>query len=134
MTRLGPRSRVLLSACAYLLVVTSMTGGAFFTTLALVPGASAHGERAAVANPQMPGRKIGPGYARMRPIDLGKPEKVVYSSSYRPHVMAPMSARAKKHTAPTITAECSAPTTAPPIKIAAAVQSSYSLADIHSIY
>jgi hypothetical protein len=27
-------------------------------------------------------QKIGPGYARMQPIDLGKPERVTYSTPY----------------------------------------------------
>lgn len=110
-----------------------MAGGAFLTTLAVVPSL-APGEAAAAASPQLPVGKIGPGYARMRPIDLGKPEKVAYSTPYYPHAAVPRTVRANKHAAPTIIAAPSSSITAPPIRITAADQSSNSLPDIHRVY
>jgi hypothetical protein len=134
MTRLSRRSRVLLGACTYFFVAISVTGGACFTILAPVPGALTTGESARAVGHQNSVRKIGLGYARLLPIERGKPQKVAYSTPYYRHVAAPRAATAKQHPAPTtIIAESSAATT-PPTKIAAAGQSSDSLTDIHRVY
>jgi hypothetical protein len=110
-------------------VASAVIAGAFFATLAVAPGDSA-----AAASPQMSVGKIGPGYARMRPIELGKPDKVAYSTPYYPHAKTLRAARAKQqHAAPIVVAEFPAAATAP-TKIAAADRSFYSLADIHRVY
>jgi hypothetical protein len=131
MTRLGRCSRVLSSACTCVLVAVSVTGGAFLATLALMPSALP-GESAAAASPQVSVRKIGPGYGRMPAIDLGKPDKVAYSTPYHPHATIPRTVRANKRAAPTIIAESAANIS--PIKVAAAFQSFYSAPDIHRVY
>ena len=125
-TRRSPSSGVLLSTCAYLFVAVSVIGGAFFVTMALTPI-----EGASAARAQAPGAKIGPGYARMQPVDLGKPEKVAYSAPYYPHVTS----RAARITQPApsmVTAPVM--TAAPRIMIVEAVQSSYSRPDVHRVH
>jgi len=128
MTRLGSRSRALLSTCAYVSLAFAVLGVSFFATLALVPG-----ESAGAAAPLMSAGKIGPGIARMRPIDLGKPEKVAYSNPYYLRVNAPRTTKVKKQSPPMIVAEPPWAATAP-TKVAAAYRSSYSAADIHRVY
>ena len=125
MTRLGQRSRVLLSTCAYVFVVVAVVGGAFSATMALMPGESA----AATARPATAG-KIGPGYARMQPADRGKPEKVVYSTPYYPHVATPSVSRSMKQHAPAIIATAPVVANTPPL-VVTAIQSSYNSPDLH---
>jgi hypothetical protein len=129
MTNRGQGSRALLSMGAYIFGVVAIVGGAFFATMALMPEAGAPNANALAAV-----HKIGPGYARMKPVDLGKPEKVVYSTPYYPHVARPNVARAKR-LARILTAPSATATVAPPKIITAAVaQYSYGLPDIHRIY
>jgi len=129
MTNRGQGSRALLSMGAYIFGVVAVVGGAFFATMTLMPEAGAPNANALAAV-----HKIGPGYARMKPMDLGKPEKVVYSTPYYPHVVRPNVARAKRP-ARTLAAPSAVATVAPPMIITAAVvQSSYDLPDIHRVY
>jgi len=129
MTRMGPRLRVLLCACAYFSVAIVVVAGAFFATLALTPG-----ESYAAASPQTSVEKIGPGYARMRPINLGKPAKIAYSTPYYPPLKTPRAASTKRRRAvPIVLAESPVATTAPTM-IAVADRSPCSLSDIHRVY
>jgi len=125
MTRLRPGSRVLIGTCAYVFVAVSVVGGAFSATMALTIPESAS------ASARPPAGKIGPGYGRMPPADFGKPEKVAYSTPYRPHVALN---RPRTHQpAPSMIAELTT-TPAPPMVIARAEQSTDSRPDIHRIY
>ena len=122
MTLSGLRTRALLSSCAYVFVVIALVSVAVTATLALSPNQRESESKVPVA-------KIGPGYARMQPIDEGKPEKVLYTKPYsipvRAHVVA------SKRAAPSI--ETLIAQTAPPVYVAV-VQPSYSAPDFHRIY
>jgi hypothetical protein len=100
MNRLGMRSRALWSSCAYLFAVSALIGGAICGAVALSPIPEVNAA-------EIVGGKIGPGYGRMKPIDLGKPEKVIDVAPYRmpvrvhiavkqarPHVASPARAEA----------------------------------------
>jgi hypothetical protein len=76
-------------------------------------------------------RKIGPGYARMQPINLGRPEKIAYSTPYYMRVAAPLASRAN-HLAPSNIATLT--TASSLVIVAEAVPSSYSRPDIHRVY
>ena len=121
----GLRSRVLLSTCAYVFAIALVVGGAFSATIALT-AAYASGEP-----PQVSVGKIGPGYARRQPVNLGKPEKVAESTPYRPHT-AKSGASRDKQLRPIIAARQS--TTEPPMKIAEAAQSTYRRPDFQRIH
>jgi len=120
------RSRVLLSTCAYVVVAVSVIGGAFFTTMALMPV-----ESALAVSPQVSIGKIGPGYARMQPVNFGKPEKLTYSTPYYPHV-APRVSGINQRTPSIIVALVA--TSAAPMAIAGAARSTYNQPDVHRIY
>ena len=125
MTSHGLRSRALFGTCAYVFAVAAIIGGAFFATIALTV------EIASTVPPQVSAGKIGPGYARRPPVDLGKPEKVVDSTPYRPHTAKP-GVSGHKQLRPVIAAR---PATAgPPMKIAEVEQSTYSRPDIHRLH
>jgi hypothetical protein len=129
MTRLGPGSRMFLCACAYVSVASVVIAGAFFATLALTPG-----ESSAAARPQTSVEKIGPGYARMKPINLGKPDKIANSTPYYPHLKTSRAASIKrKRAVPIVLAESPAATTAAAM-IAVADGSHYSVSDTHRVY
>jgi hypothetical protein len=114
---------VLLSTCAYVLVAVSVISGAFIATMALT-----HGEGASATGPQVSVGKIGPGYARMQPVNLGKPEKIVASTPYDPHRSTPTLSRVKQ----TAQRAIPAPPALPPIMIAESAKSGPP--DIHRIY
>jgi hypothetical protein len=125
MNRQGLRLRVLLSICAYVFGVAAVVVVAFSATIALTAkNASAVSSRAS-------GGKIGPGYARMQPVNLGKPEKVVESTPYRPHTAKPGVSR-HKQSRPIIVARPA--TIGPPMKLAAVAQSAYRRPDIQRFY
>src|SRR5215204_5232873 len=125
MTRQGLRSRVLLCTCAYVFAIVAVVGGAYSATIALTA------ENASAAVPQVSAGKIGPGYGRRPPVNLGKPEKVVDSTPYRPHTAKPGMSR-HKQLRPIIAAR---PATAgPPMKIAEAAKSTYSRSDIQRFH
>jgi hypothetical protein len=65
MSRSGLRSRAITRTYIAIAVVGAMFCGA----LMVLPSEGA-------------AQKIGPGYGRMQPIDLGKPERVTYSAPY----------------------------------------------------
>jgi hypothetical protein len=119
MTRLGLSPRVPLGTWAYVFAALSVIGGAFVATIALTPIEAV--------------TKIGPGYARMQPVYLGKPEKVVYSPPYYPRVAAPRVSRISQPAPSSIAAKATTPA-APRIMIVEAAQSSYSRPDIHRVY
>ena len=56
-----------------LTVTVAIVGGSFLAVLAVMPVPGQAGTADARIS-----AKIGPGYARMRPIDFGKPERPVY--------------------------------------------------------
>jgi hypothetical protein len=117
MTRQRLRSRVLLGTCAYVFAVAAVVGAALSATIALTA------ENASAVAPQVSAGKIGPGYARRPPVNLGKPEKVVESTPYRPHTAKP-GVSGHKQLRPIIAAR---PATAgPPMKIAEVAQSASS--------
>ena len=126
MARLGRSSRFLICSFSYVFVAVSVIGVAFFATMALMPV-----ESAVAAGPQVPVGKIGPGYARMQPVDFGKPEKVAYSTPYYPRVVSPRMPTLAKPAPSNIAALVTAP---PKTIIAEAVQSSYSRPDVHRVY
>jgi hypothetical protein len=76
--------------------------------------------------------KIGPGYARMQPVDLGKPDKIAYSTPYHSRVATPPVSRTNQPAPSMIAAPVKTP--APPMMIAEAPQSRYSRPDIHRVY
>ena len=123
MTRLGPRSRVPLSTCAYAVAAVSV---AFFAAMALVPDKSAE-----AASAQASVQKIGPGYARMQPVDLGKPEKIAYSTPYYPRVAIPSASRSMEPAPSTVAAPL---IQAPSQPVAAAARTAFSRPDIHRAY
>jgi hypothetical protein len=137
-------SRVLLSTCVYLFTVVSIIGAALFITIALPSSEHAWATSADVP----PVKKIGPGYARMQPVDHGKPEKVVYSPPYYPHTATPPASTTRRPAPPVRTAIAPAnaapimkapvmiapATIAAPMAIAGAVRPRYTRPDIHQIY
>ena len=100
---LSQRSRV----CAYVFGITAVVVMAFSATIALTA------EMASAVPHQPSAGKIGPGYARMQPINFGKPEKVVESTPYRPHTAKP-GVSGHKPSRPTILARPA--TIGPPIR------------------
>ena len=126
MTPQGLRSRVLLGTCTYVFAVVALVAGAaFFVTMALAP------ETVSAATPQVAAAKIGPGYGRRPPVNLGKPEKIVDSTPYRPRVAKPGVSRLKQ-SRPVVAAR---PATAgPPMKIAEAARSAYGRPDIQRFH
>ena len=126
MTPQGLRSRVLLGTCTYVFAVVALVAGAaFFATMALAP------ETVSATTPQVAAGKIGPGYGRRPPVNLGKPEKVVDSTPYRPHT-APPGVLRHKQSSPMIAARSA--TAGPPMKIADVAQSTYSRPDIQRVH
>jgi hypothetical protein len=112
MTRHRLRLRVLLSICAYVFGVAAVVVVAFSATIALTAE-----NASAVA--QASAGKIGPGYGRRPPINLGKPDKVVDSTPYRPHAAKPDVTRHNERR-PIIAARSA--TTGSPMKIAEVAQ------------
>ena len=100
-----------------------LLSGAFVATMALTSG-----ESASAATNQVRVGKIGPGYGRMQPLDLGKPEKVAYPTPYYPHVTAPTVLRTRQPAPSAIVS----PLPSPPMVIADVAQSR--APDIHRIY
>src|SRR6185503_5114694 len=86
----GLRLRVLFSIFASVFGVAAVAIAALSATIALTA------ENASAVSPRASGDKIGPGYARMQPINLGKPEKVVEWTPYRPHTAKPGVSRHKQ--------------------------------------
>src|SRR5690242_19710508 len=84
----GLRSRVLLRICASVFGAAVVGIAALSTTIALTAGD--------VSTAPPSSGKTGPGYARMQPINLGKPEKAVESMPYRPHTDRPRVSRHKQ--------------------------------------
>jgi hypothetical protein len=111
MSRHGLRSRAFTRMYAAVAVV----GAAFCAALTVLPSEGAV-------------QKIGPGYARMQPIDQGKAEKVSYSVPYS----IPARSEAPKAKPVRIIAEPVVAQLTPPLVIAAA-QPSY-IRDIHRVY
>ena len=100
MTRLGQCSRVLrASVCAFLGIV--LAAGAFATAKALTPIQG--------APPAAAVQKIGPGYARMQPVNFGKPERILHSVTYYPQAAAP-AAQPQPQLAPKVYPQVAAPT------------------------
>lgn len=133
MNRMSQRSRALLSTCVYLFAVVSIIGGAFAATTVL---SSSNPVLAASAD--TPAKKIGPGYARMQPVDLGKPEKIAYSPPHDPHSATPP-ALSPRRPPPAVRAAITPIMVAPvsiaaPLTIAEAVRPAYTPPDIHRIY
>jgi hypothetical protein len=120
MTHLGQRSRTSFAMFAYVLGATAVIGlgvsAAFAFSSESVPPAAAV-------------TKIGPGYGRMQPIDLGRPEKVINATRYTIPVRVQV-AGAKR--APTSIETLIAPS-APPVHIAA-VEAPRFAPDLHRIY
>ena len=127
MTRQGLRSRVLFGACTYVLVAFSIVGGAFLTAMALTSS-----EGASAASPNvLAEKKIGPGYARMQPVYLGKPEKLVYSTPYYyPHTATPAESWKNRPAPSVVTAIATTTSTV----VAEVVQPGYVRPDIHRVY
>jgi hypothetical protein len=121
MTRLGSSSRVLLGTCAYVVVAVSVVAGAFGATMALTQGKSAS---AAIVQASV--GKIGPGYGRMQPLDLGKPDKVTDATPYYPHGAAPAVLRTRQP------GPIARPSPLPPTMVAEAAQSRSP--DVHRVY
>jgi hypothetical protein len=125
MTPQGRRSRVLFGTCACVFAVVAVATVAFSATMALTPEiVSARTEPVAAG-------KIGPGYGRRPPINLGKPEKVVDSTPYRLRV-AKRGVSRHKQPRPVVAARPAA--AGPPMKIAEVAQSTYSRPDIQRLY
>jgi hypothetical protein len=124
MTPQGLRSRVLLGTFAYMFTAVALVAGTFSATLALTP-------ENAVMTPQVEAGKIGPGYGRRPPVNLGKPEKIIESTPYRPHVAKPR-VSGYKQSRQIVAAR---PATAgPPVKIVEAAPSAYGRPDIQSFH
>jgi hypothetical protein len=125
MTPQGLRSRSLFGTCAYVFAVVALAAGAFAATMALPP------ENVSAMAVQDHAGKIGPGYGRRPPINLGKPEKVVDSTPYLSQVTKPGMSR-HKQPRPIVAARPAA--AGPPMKIAEVAQSTYSRPDIRRFY
>jgi hypothetical protein len=121
MTLPGQRSRALIGACAYVAGITVLLGVA--VTAALAYSTENVPKVAALA-------KIGPGYARMQPINEGKPEKVLYTTPYTIPARAHVVASAKR--APS-SIEAPIAQSAPSVRVAA-VEAPRSTPDFHRIY
>ena len=119
------RLRVLLGISAYVFGVAAVVVAAFSATIAFTA------ENASFAAPQASAGKIGPGYGRRPPAHLGKPEKVVDSTPYRPHT-APPGVLRHKQSSPMIAARSA--TAGPPMKIADVAQSTYSRPDLQRFH
>ena len=124
MTRLSRSSRVLLGACTYVFVAVAVIGGASFAAISLTAGQDA------ALREQSPSGKIGPGYARMPPINQGKPEK---TAAFTPYTRPVANHGVWKQVAPANVAPV-AENTGLPLTLAAVSPSSYSPADIHRVY
>ena len=115
MIKFGSKSA--LKTCAYgFAALAVLVGTGFATTITLTRDA--------------PGGKIGPGYARMQPIDMGKPDKVVSIPPYSIPVKTRVAA-AKRTPAKSI--ESLIAESAPPLVVAVAPPS-YFRPDAHRIY
>jgi hypothetical protein len=125
MTPQGPRSRVLLGTFASVFAVVVLAAGAFSATLALTP------EDVSAITPQVAAAKIGPGYGRRPPVNLGKPEKIIVSTPYRPHVTK---SRVSRHKQSRPVAAARPATAGPPMKIAEAAPSAYGRSDIQRFH
>jgi len=90
MTRHGLHWRVLSGTCVYVVVVAAVVGGAYSASIALTA------ESASGVAPQASVEKIGPGYARLPPVDFGKPAKVVDSTPRGSQMTKPAVARPKQ--------------------------------------
>jgi hypothetical protein len=110
MSRPGLRSRAITYTYAAVALV-----GAFVAALMVMPSEGAV-------------EKIGPGYARMQPIDEGKAEKVTYSVPYS----VPVRSHAPEVKPVRVIAEPVVAQLAPALRIAAE-QPSYSV-DIHRVH
>jgi hypothetical protein len=111
MSRPGLRSR----ATTRTVVAIAVVGAAFCATLMVMPSEGTV-------------EKIGPGSARMQPINEGKPERVAYSVPY----VIPARSQAAKAKPVRIIAEPVVAQLAPPLVIAT-VQPSYGR-DRHRVY
>src|SRR4029079_6310370 len=111
MSRSGLRSR----AITRTYVAVAIVGATFCATLMLMPNEGAL-------------EKIGPGYSRMQPINLGKPERVYYSTTYSIPVRPPApTAKPVRVITEPVVAQLASPF------IIATSQPSYSR-DIHRVY
>ena len=119
MTLPGQRSRALIGTCAYVAGITVLLGVAI--TAAFAYSTDNVPKVAAVT-------KIGPGYARMQPINEGKPEKVLYTTPYT--IPARVVAKAK-HAPSSI--EALIPQLAPSVRVAEAEAPRFTH-DFHRIY
>jgi hypothetical protein len=125
MTRQGQGSRMLLGSSAYVFAVVAVVAGAFAATMVLTA------QNALAVDSQVSAGKIGPGYARRPPLNLGKPERVVYLTPHRLHA-AKTGASRHKQIRPIIAARSA--TAGPPMKIADVAQSTYSRPDIQRFH
>jgi hypothetical protein len=114
MRRLGLRSR----AFSPIYAVVAVLGAAFCAALVVIPGEAAI-------------QKIGPGNARMQPINYGKAEKAAYSVPYSIPAHSQTKAKPVRVVADPVLAEFFGASS--PLTVAAAAQPSFS-GDIHRIY
>jgi len=126
MPRIGQGSRVLLTTCAYALVVFAVVGGSFAAALAVLPEQNGTGKQVVA--------KIGPGYGRMREIDFGKPDKPVYAAHATVARSIVIAAKRAVHQAtPPAFSIIAAPESPSPLVVAVA-QPPYIAPDIHRVY
>ena len=121
MTLQGLRSRALIGTCAYVFGITALVGVAATAAFAYSTGDVP--QVAAVT-------KIGPGYARMLPINEGKPEKVLYTTPYTIPVRANAVASAPR---PSSSIEALIAQSAPSVRVAV-VEAPRFTPDFHRIY
>jgi hypothetical protein len=96
--------------------LVALAAGAFSATRAPTP------ENVSAITPEASAGKIGPGYGRRPPVNLGKPEKIVDSTPYRPRGVKQAVSR-HKQSRPVVAAR---PASAePPMKLAEAAPSAY---------
>src|SRR5689334_8028217 len=125
MTPQVQRSRLLFGTCVYVLAVVALAGGAFSATMALTP------ENVSAMAVRDDSGKIGPGYGRRPPVNLGKPEKVVESTPYRSRVAK---RGVSRHKQPRSIVAARPATAGAPMKIADVAQSTYSRPHIQRFY
>jgi hypothetical protein len=89
----------------------------FATAMALTPS-------------EAPSNKIGPGYARMQPINQGRPDAVIYIPPYS----IPVRARAEAVKRPPVNNIADLSTEIPAPVVVATTPASYIRPDIHRIY
>jgi len=127
LTRIGQGRRLLLSTCAYAVVVFAVIGGSFAAALAVLP------EQNGTKIGRQVAAKIGPGYGHIRAIDFGRPEKPVYTAhAIGTHSSPKIMAAATRATPPVLSIIASAEASSP--LIVAVAQPSYIAPDIHRIY